>query len=63
MENIICCDIKEPPNELGIKHHITMNSVNQKAVDDVIEKYKINQIYSLSALLSATGEVDPLKTE
>ena len=40
-----------------------MNSVDEKAVYDVIEKYKINQIYSLSALLSATGEVNPMKTE
>jgi nucleoside-diphosphate-sugar epimerase len=40
-----------------------MNSVDTKEVEDVIEKYKVNQVYCLSALLSASGEVNPLITE
>lgn len=40
-----------------------MNSVDTKAIEDLVQKHKPNHIYCLSALLSASGEVDPLKTE
>lgn len=40
-----------------------MNSVDTKAVQDVIQQYKVNEVYCLSALLSASGEVNPLNTE
>jgi hypothetical protein len=55
MDNIICCDLKNPPQHLKIKHHVTLNSINAKDIDDVVAKYQINQLYCLSALLSATG--------
>lgn len=61
-DNIICCDLNNPPSHLDIKNHVTLNAVDSKAIDDVVQKYKINQIYCLSALLSASGEVNPLKT-
>ena len=41
-ENIVCCDLKNPPSHLGIKHHITLDSVNTKAVEEVIQKYNAN---------------------
>ncbi len=62
IDNIICCDIQQPPKHLNIKHHITMDSINTKAVEDTVQKYKINQLYCLSALLSASGQVNPMRT-
>lgn len=32
IENIICCDLKNPPQNLGIKNHITLNSVDTKTL-------------------------------
>lgn len=61
-ENLICCDINNPPSHLDIKNHVTLNAVDSQAIDEVVKKYQINQIYCLSALLSASGEVNPLKT-
>ncbi len=40
-----------------------MDSINTKAVEDTVQKYQINQLYCLSALLSASGEVNPMRTE
>lgn len=62
MQNIICADINNPPQHLGVKHHITLNSVDSKGVDEVVQKYKVNHLYCLSALLSAKGEVNPFVT-
>lgn len=42
LENIICCDLKNAPEHLGIKHHVTLNSVDTQAVEEVIQKYRVN---------------------
>jgi dTDP-4-dehydrorhamnose reductase len=41
MDNIVCSDIKNPPENLGIKHHITLNSVDSKGIDEAIQKYNV----------------------
>ncbi len=63
MQNIVCSDLKEPPSHLGVVHHEHLNALDKPAIEHVIEKYNIDEVYSLAALLSATGEIDPLKTE
>lgn len=61
--NIVCADIKEPPQNLGVEIHEKVNAVSQEDVENVIQKHNVKQIYCLTALLSATGEVNPMLTE
>lgn len=59
--NIIASDIKEDivkklkENSLAI----TLDALDVKAYSQVIQKYRIERIYNLVALLSATGEKNP----
>ncbi len=63
LDNIVCSDLVEPPKNLQVKHHVTLNALDQTGVENTIRKYNISQIYCLPALLSATGELNPMKTE
>lgn len=63
LNNIYCADIKEPPSNSNIVNHINLNALDKQGLYDAIKKYNISQLYCLSALLSATGEVNPLKTD
>lgn len=62
MSNVFCSDISDPPSHLDIKNHIKMDATNSQALEEAINKHKITQIYCLPALLSATGEQNPLIT-
>lgn len=61
-ENVIASDIKksellqmsEGPFEI-------VDATNKDAILEIIQKYKVNQVYLLAALLSATGEKFPQK--
>jgi len=58
-DNVIVSDIREPKQSY---HHFEFLDVcNIKAVDEVILKHQINQVYHLAAMLSATGEKMPMK--
>jgi nucleoside-diphosphate-sugar epimerase len=46
-----------------VEVHETLDVLSKKQLYELIDKHKINQVYCLAALLSATGEKDPLKTE
>lgn len=61
--NIVCSDIREPPSHLKVPIHETVNSIDPQAVDAVIKKHQIQVVYCLPALLSATGEINPMVTE
>ena len=60
-ENVIASDIKSMPegikNQGGIFEHIDCLDVQE--IHSVIKKYKIDTIFHLAAILSATGEKNP----
>ena len=60
--NIVCADIKDPPLNIGVQIHERVDAMSREDVDKVVQKHAIKQIYCLTALLSAKGEVDPLFT-
>ncbi len=43
--------------------HETLNVLDRSQLYQLIEKHQVKQVYCLAALLSATGEKDPLLTE
>ena len=63
MERLVCTDLHPPPKHLGIVHHEILNALDKDGIESIIQKYEVEQVYSLAALLSATGEIDPLKTQ
>ena len=63
LKNIVCADLRGPPSSLKVEVHETLNVLDRQQLYSLIEKHKIDEVYCLAALLSATGEKDPLKTE
>lgn len=63
MGNIVCADLKEAPSNLGVQIHETVDATDEKRVESIIRNHNVKQIYCLTALLSATGEVNPMVTE
>jgi nucleoside-diphosphate-sugar epimerase len=58
-ENIIITDIKEPQGILTQGNFEILDVLNQKMLNDFIQKNNITQIYHLAAVLSAIGEKNP----
>jgi len=58
-DNVIVTDIKSP--ELDYVHFELLDVLNVKAVEEIVQKYRITQVYHLAAILSATGEKVPMK--
>lgn len=57
---VIATDLREPAGELKETGPFERLDVLQKQeLERVISKYKVNQIYHLAAILSATGEKNP----
>ena len=46
-----------------MKHHEHLDALDKSAIEQLVTKYDVGEVYCLAALLSATGEIDPLKTE
>jgi nucleoside-diphosphate-sugar epimerase len=63
LQNIICADLREPPANVRVAVHETLNVLDRNQLYQLIEKHQVKQVYCLAALLSATGEKDPLRTE
>jgi threonine 3-dehydrogenase len=57
-ENVIPTDIRTPENNSGLFEKLDI--MDKFALEKLIDKYQITQIYHLAALLSATGEQNPL---
>jgi len=61
-DNIIASDLKLPAQSNlateGIFEQI--NATNKQNIADVVKKYKIDAIYNLAAILSATAEANPM---
>lgn len=57
-DHVIASDLRELPDTGGPS--VVLNALDGAALEAVVSKYKINQIYHLAAILSATGEKDPM---
>ena len=57
-DHVIASDMRELPDTGGPS--VVLNALDGAALEAVVTKYKINQIYHLAAILSATGEKDPM---
>jgi nucleoside-diphosphate-sugar epimerase len=57
-DQVIASDMRELPDTGGPS--VVLNALDGAALEEVVTKYKINQIYHLAAILSATGEKDPM---
>lgn len=59
-DNVIASDIREPHPLLADGRFEQLDVMNSNAVSLLVQKEKITQIYLLAAILSATGEKNPL---
>ena len=59
-KNVITSDIYLNSTFDGIFEIIDATDI--KAIENIVDKYDVNQIYHLAAILSAKGEKNPLKT-
>ena len=60
LSRVIGSDIREPEITTGPFEKLDANDA--KALSVIIRKYKVTQVYHLAAILSASGEKDPLHT-
>ncbi len=58
-ENVIASDINAPKMDLADDFFEHLDVLNKKALGEVVDKYKIDEIYNLAAILSAIGEKNP----
>ncbi|UMB60775.1 NAD-dependent epimerase/dehydratase family protein [Lutibacter sp. A80] len=58
--NVIASDLRLDSNFKGIFE--TLDATDFDAIQEIVSKYKITQIYHLAAILSANGEKYPLNT-
>ncbi len=59
-DNVIASDIYSNSTFGGVFEII--DATDLKAIENIVNKYAVNQIYHLAAILSAKGEKNPLKT-
>lgn len=58
-DNVIASDLRDlGPQEGPVE---ILNALDPLALEEVVKKWKVTQIYHLAAILSATGEKDPMK--
>lgn len=58
--NVIASDIKAPETNSGIFENL--NILDATRLAEIVDKYKVTQIYHLAAILSAKGEANPRGT-
>lgn len=58
--NVISTDIKEAEGIFLEGPYHKLNVMDKDAIQDIVKKYKVTQIYNLAALLSATAEKNPM---
>ncbi len=59
-ESVITSDLNTPVKSNG--PHEILNVLDVQKLNDIIQQYKITQIYHLAAILSAKGEKEPMVT-
>ncbi len=57
-DNVIATDLKPLTNQSGPTE--VLDALDGAALEALVKKWRINQIYHLAAILSATGEKDPM---
>ncbi|MGB0521679.1 MAG: NAD-dependent epimerase/dehydratase family protein [Flammeovirgaceae bacterium] len=57
--NVIASDISQPKAELQDGLFETLDITNRAALDELIRKHQVTQVYHLAAILSAKGEQNP----
>lgn len=61
-DNVIATDIRdEHPLLAGSGPYAVLNAMDAKAIHEMVKKEGVTQIYLLAAILSATGEKDPMR--
>lgn len=58
-ENVVASDMRELENQNGPVE--LLNALDAAAMEEIVKKWRINQIYHLAAILSASGEKDPMR--
>ena len=58
---VLASDIRSPKNKLNCDFEIA-NAMDKDRLDTLIKEYRINTIYHLVAILSATGEKNPFNS-
>ncbi|MEM9820465.1 MAG: NAD-dependent epimerase/dehydratase family protein [Bacteroidota bacterium] len=61
VDRVLTTDIRPPRSNGGQRFEI-LDILNPKRLAELIDQYKVNQIYHLAAILSAKGEQNPLFT-
>ena len=59
-DRVLATDIKKPDHPSGLFE--MMDIVNVQRMNEIVEDYKVTTIYHLAAILSASGEWNPMKT-
>ncbi|MEQ6120527.1 NAD-dependent epimerase/dehydratase family protein [Reichenbachiella sp. MALMAid0571] len=59
-ENVVASDLRPNPNFAG--NFVTLDATDFNSLRKVVREYKVDQIYHLAAILSASGEKFPLNT-
>ncbi len=57
-DHVIATDLRDLGEQAGPT--ATLNVLDPAALEELVKKWQINQIYHLAAILSATGEKDPM---
>lgn len=57
-DNVVATDIKPLDNQSG--PHEILDALDAAKLNELVDRYRITQIYHLAAILSATGEKDPM---
>lgn len=58
-DNVVASDMRELENQNGPVE--LLNALDAPAMEEIVKKWRINQIYHLAAILSASGEKDPMR--
>ncbi len=58
-DNVIASDLRDLGGQEGPVE--TLNALDGQALEAIVKKWQVTQIYHLAAILSATGEKDPMK--
>ncbi|MCK6691017.1 MAG: NAD-dependent epimerase/dehydratase family protein [Thermoanaerobaculia bacterium] len=58
-DHVVASDLKPLDEQSGPTE--ILNALDGEALEAIVKKWRINQIYHLAAILSATGEKDPLR--
>ncbi len=59
-DNVIASDVRTPESSFSDGPMEIVDALNPERIVQVVDQYKVNQIYHLAAMLSAKGEAKPM---